>query len=205
MNARVQFALKIMVHTGALVPLVILVWRYLSGSLSANPIDAVQLTTGQLGIDLLFLSLTCTPIYLLTGFKPILALRKPLGLYAFMYISLHLSNYVALDYGFNLTFIREDALFTKRFILAGLASFILLIPLAFFSINRIRKRLGEKVKYFSWLSYAAAILGELHYIWQTKIDFRLPLIYGGVLILLMVFRIPFVSNFLGKRFTNNKS
>jgi len=204
MNNRLELGLKIGVHTGAWVPLVILVWRYLSGNLTANPIGAIQLATGQIGIDLLFLSLTCTPIYLLSGFKPILALRRPLGLYAFMYISLHLLNYAALDYGFNFTFIREDALFTKRYILAGLAGFLFLIPLAVFSINRLRKKLGRGWKYFSWFSYGAAILGELHYIWQTKIDLRVPFIYGGVLIVLLIFRIPLVSNRLKKRFVNTE-
>jgi methionine sulfoxide reductase heme-binding subunit len=200
MNSRLLIALKTVVHVGVWIPLAVLIWRFFSGNLTANPINAVQLATGQIGIDLLFLSLACTPIYLLSGYKPVLSLRRPLGLYAFMYISLHLINYVAVDYGFNFTFIREDALFEKRFILVGLAGFLLLLPLAVFSIGHLRKKLEGKWVYLGWLTYAAAILGELHYIWQTKIDLRMPFIYGGILILLLAFRIPVVSKNLTKRF-----
>jgi sulfoxide reductase heme-binding subunit YedZ len=200
MNSRLLTALKTVVHAGAWILLVVLIWKFLSGKLGANPINAVQLATGQIGIDLLFLSLTCTPIYLLSGFRPVLSLRRPLGLYSFMYISLHLINYIALDYGFNFTFIREDALFEKRFILVGLAGFLLLLPLAVFSIGRLRKKLGRKWEYLGWLTYAAAILGELHYIWQTKIDLSIPFIYGGILVLLLAFRIPVVSKNLIKHF-----
>jgi methionine sulfoxide reductase heme-binding subunit len=202
MNSRLLTALKTIVHMVGWIPLVVLIWKFLYGKLGANPISAIQSATGQIGIDLLFLSLTCTPIYLLSGFRPVLSLRRPLGLYAFMYISLHLINYIALDYGFNFTFIREDALFEKRFILVGLAGFLLLLPLAVFSIGRLRKKLGRKWEYLGWLTYGAAILGELHYLWQTKIDFRMPFIYGGILILLLVFRIPFVSKKLIKRFNH---
>jgi sulfoxide reductase heme-binding subunit YedZ len=202
MNSRLLTALKTVVHAGAWILLVVLIWKFLSGKLGANPINAVQLATGQIGIDLLFLSLTCTPIYLLSGFRPVLSLRRPLGLYSFMYISLHLINYIALDYGFNFTFIREDALFEKRFILVGLAGFLLLLPLAVFSIGRLRKKLGRKWEYLGWLTYAAAILGELHYIWQTKIDLSIPFIYGGILVLLLAFRIPVVSKNLIKHFVH---
>ena len=98
-----------------------------------------------------------------------------------MYVGLHFINFFAVDYGFNLTLIREDALLTKRFILAGLAAFLLLLPLAITSADGLRKRLGRSWQYLRWLSYPAAVLAVVHYIWQTRIDFRLPFIYGGVL------------------------
>ena len=200
MNTRLVTALRVAVHLGALTPLAVLVWQFFSGNLTANPIAQVQLKTGDIAINLLFLSLACTPIYLLSGFRPVLSFSRPLGLYAFMYICLHLVNFIAIDYGFNFTFIREDALLNKRYILAGLIAFILLLPLALFSIGRLRKRLGKAVSSLRWLTYLAAIFVVIHFVWQTKVNFRSPFIYGGLLAFLLVFRIPFISKKLTERF-----
>lgn len=200
MNNRWVTALRVAVHIGALTPLAVLVWDFVSGNLTANPIEAVQLHTGKTAISLLLLSLACTPVYLVSGFKPVLLLRRPLGLYAFMYVSLHFINFVAVDYGFNFTLIREDALLGKRFILAGLTAFLLLLPLAVTSISSWRKRLGQNWQRLRWLSYPAAILAVVHYIWQTKADIRLPLIYGGVLLVLLAFRLPIIRKYLSNRF-----
>jgi sulfoxide reductase heme-binding subunit YedZ len=200
MNNRLVTALRVAMHLGALIPLVVLVWQYFLANLTANPIGEIQLKTGDIAINLLFLSLACTPIYLLSGFEPVLSFSRPLGLYAFMYICLHLFNFFVLDYGFNFTFIREDALFAKRYILAGLIAFVILLPLAIFSIGRLRKRLGRAVSSLRWLTYLAAIFIVIHFIWQTKINYRLPIIYSGVLVLLLAFRIPFIRKKLVGRF-----
>ncbi len=195
---RLVTALRVAVHVGALTPLAVLVWSLVSGNLTANPIEAIQLHTGKMAINLLLLSLACTPVYFVSGFKPVLLLRRPLGLYAFMYVSLHFINFIAIDYGFNFTLIREDALLGKRFILAGLAALLLLLPLAITSTSGWRKRLGENWRRLHWLSYPAGILAVVHYIWQTKVDIRLPLIYGGVLLLLLAFRLPVIRRYLRK-------
>lgn len=200
MSNRWVTALQVAVHIGALTPLAVLVWDFVSGNLTANPIEAVQLRTGKTAINVLLLSLACTPVYVISGFKPVLLLRRPLGLYAFMYVSLHFINLVAVDYGFNFTLIREDALLGKRFILAGLAAFVLLLTLAITSTSGWRKRLGENWRRLHWLSYPAAILAVVHYIWQTKADIRLPLIYGGVLLLLLAFRLSSTRKCLSNRF-----
>ncbi|MBI2857451.1 MAG: sulfoxide reductase heme-binding subunit YedZ [Chloroflexi bacterium] len=200
MSNRWSAALRAFVHVGALTPLAFLAWGLVSGNLTANPIEAIQLRTGKTAITLLLLSLACTPICLGFGFRPVLTLRRLLGLYAFMYASLHLINFVAVDYGFNLTLLKEDALPGKRFILAGLAAFVLLFTLAITSISGWKERLGHNWRRLHWLVYPAAILAVTHYLWQTKADFRQPLIYLGVLLLLLAFRIPIIRNRLSNRF-----
>lgn len=194
MNNRWLVVFWVAVHAVALTPLALLIWGLVSGNLTANPIQAVQLRTGKTAINLLMISLACTPVYLVSGFKPVLQLRRTLGLYAFLYVSLHFVNFVAMDYGFNFTFIQADALLGKRFILAGFAAFLLLLPLAVTSTTGWRRRLGENWRRLHWLAYPAAVLAVTHYIWQTKADFRSPLIYGGVLLLLLAFRLPIIRN-----------
>jgi len=176
-----------------LFPLVVLIWDFTQGNLTANPIREVQLRTGALAINLLMLSLACTPINILTGFRPVLWLRRPLGIYAFFYALLHLTNFIVLDYGFSFAFLREDIL-EKRYIIAGLASFLLLLPLVITSIKRVRQRLGKNWQILHRFVYPAAAIAVVHYIWQTKADISLPLIYGGVLVILLAIRLPAVRN-----------
>jgi sulfoxide reductase heme-binding subunit YedZ len=194
MSNRQITIIRVFVHIAALFPVVVLIWDFTQGNLSANPIREVQLRTGASAIILLMLSLACTPVNILTGFKPILSLRRPLGIYAFFYALLHFINFIGIDYSFNFTLIRED-LFEKRYAIVGFASFILLLPLAITSIKRLRQRLGKNWQRLHWLVYLAATLAVAHYIWQTKVDISLPLIYGGVLIILLAIRLPVVRNF----------
>jgi methionine sulfoxide reductase heme-binding subunit len=106
--------LQILTHIGALVPLILLIWDYAHNQLTVNPIQAVTLRTGKTALVLLVLSLACTPLYTVFGLRPALRLRRPLGLYAFLYAGLHFLVFVGLDYGFDLGLIRE-AIFEKRF------------------------------------------------------------------------------------------
>ncbi len=199
MHNRQITIIRIVIHIAALLPLVVLIWDFTQGNLTANPIREVQLRTGATAINLLMLSLACTPINILTGFRPVLSLRRPLGIYAFFYALLHFINFIGIDYGFNFTLIRED-LFEKRYAIVGFASFILLLSLAITSIKRLRQRLGKNWQRLHWLVYLAASLAVVHYIWQTKVDISLPLIYGGALVILLAIRLPMVRNFANRHF-----
>ena len=41
---------------------------------------------------------------------------------------------------------------------------------------------------FRSLIYAGAVAGVLHFLWLVKSDIREPLLYGGILLTLMLFR-----------------
>ena len=191
--------MRTVVHVAALLPLVVLIWDYIQGNLSANPIRDIQLRTGATAINLLMLTLACKPTSILTGFKAVLSLRRPLGIYAFIYVLLHFINFVGLDYSFNLGLIRED-LFDKRYAIVGFVSFLLLLPLAITSIKRLRQQMGKNWQRVHWLVYPAAILAIVHYLWQTKEDIQLPIIYGVVLVILLIIRLPVVRNFAKQHF-----
>lgn len=189
--------LQILIHIAALLPLAVLAWDFTQGGLTVNPIREIQLRTGKYALVLLVLSLACTPISTVFRLKQVLRLRRPLGLYAFMYASLHFLNFVGLDYGFDFDLIRGDIV-EKRFALVGFAAFLSLLLLAVTSTKGWVKRLGKSWERLHWLAYLAALLAVAHFALQVKADFREPLLYGAVVILLLIIRIPSVRKVVSK-------
>ena len=180
--------LQIVTYLGALAPLIVLIWAYTQGHLTANPIQDITLRTGKTALVLLVLSLACTPIHTLTGYTPVLKLRRPLGLYAFLYASLHFLVFSGLDYGFDLRLLGE-AIFEKRFALVGFAALAILTPLAITSTRGWQRRLGKSWKRLHKWVYVAGLLVIVHYVWLVKSDVRQPLVWGAVVLLLLALRL----------------
>jgi len=183
--------LSIVVHLGSLAPLAWLIWQFLHDQLTVNPIQALTLRTGKYALVLLVLSLACTPLSTFLGWRQVLRVRRALGLYAFLYVSLHFLIFVGLDYGLDWRLLRE-AIFEKRFALVGFLAFLLLLPLAITSTRGWMRRLGQAWKRLHRLVYVAALLAIVHYMWAVKADLREPLAYGAVVVVLLALRLPFV-------------
>ena len=182
---------RIGVHVLALLPLAVLIWNITHNQLSVNPIQDITSRTGKFALVMLVLSLACTPIHTLFGFKPALRVRRALGLYAFLYAGLHFLTFSVLDYGLDLTQI-GDAIVEKRFVLAGFAAFLILLPMATTSTRGWMRRLGKKWKGLHRLVYLAGVLAVAHYVWLVKSDVREPLLFGAIVATLLVARIPVV-------------
>jgi sulfoxide reductase heme-binding subunit YedZ len=185
---RFDVVLQVAVHIAAWVPLAALAFDYMRVRLGANPIQVITLRTGKTALILLVLSLACTPLATL-GWRGAVRLRRPLGVYAFVYVALHFLTFIGLDYGFNLRFLR-DGLIEKPFALIGLAAGTLLLPLALTSTRASMKRLGRNWRRLHALVYIVAPLVIVHYVWQVKADYRQPLLYGAIVALLFVLRLP---------------
>ena len=186
--------LQILTHFAALLPLASLLWAYWQGLFIVDPVLEITTRTGKTALILLILSLTCTPIHTVFGFKQVLRVRRPLGLYAFMYAGLHFLTFVGLDYGFDLDLIGQTIL-DQRYVLVGFAAGLLLLPLAITSTQGWQKRLGKNWKRLHRLVYLAAILAIVHFMWLVK-DIREPLRYGVVVGLLLTVRIPGIKRAL---------
>ncbi len=192
--------LQIAVHVGAWLPLAKIIYDFFTDNLTANPIQAIEQRTGKDALILLVLSLACTPLVSLAGWKQLVQRRKALGNYGFMYAMLHVLTFVGIDYGFNFYSILRDV-GTKSYILIGLSAFLLLLPLAFTSFQYWMKRLGKKWKTLHKLVYLISPLAVLHFILAMKGDItRLsgniaePLYYGLVVLLLLTARLPPVKH-----------
>jgi len=179
--------LQIGVHIAALIPLVLLLWDFWQGNLGPDVIRAATLRTGKAALILLITSLACTPINILFGYKPVLKLRRPLGLYSFMYASIHFAIFIGVDYFFNFALIWE-ALFEKRYALVGLATGMILLALALTSTVGWQRRLKKKWKQLHRFVYLAGILAVLHFIWLVKQGIWEPYVWAAVVVLLLTLR-----------------
>ncbi|MDT5268985.1 MAG: methionine sulfoxide reductase heme-binding subunit [Acidobacteriota bacterium] len=180
---------KLIVFVNALVPLALVGWDWRRGQLGANPLDFVTRTTGTLTLVFLALTLAVTPLRKWTGANWLVRLRRMLGLYAFVYGSLHLLCYVWFDKWFDLGAIAQDVV-RRWFILVGVLAFSSMVPLAITSTDKMIKRLGGK----RWqklhrLTYLSAAAGVFHYYLLVKSDVRKPLAFAAVFALLLGYRV----------------
>lgn len=183
-------AIKTAVFLASLIPLIHLLYGWITDGLGANPIEFITHKTGTWTFNLLLITLTVTPLRTLTGQHWLLRLRRMLGLFVFFYAVLHFTTYLWLDQFFDLHAIARDII-KRPFITVGFTAFILLIPLAATSNNRAIRQLGGK----RWQSlhrsvYLIGILATIHYFWLVKITAIIyPLIYAALLTLLLVWRV----------------
>jgi methionine sulfoxide reductase heme-binding subunit len=156
--------------------------------LGANPIERVLHHTGWWALTLLLVTLAVTPARRLTGRNELVRARRPIGLFAFFYASLHLATYLFLDQLLAWRYIVEDV--TRRpFITVGLLAWTLLLPLAVTSTRGWMARLGRDWTRLHRLVYLATALGLLHYFWKVRADTRVPVLYAILLIGLLAARV----------------
>ena len=181
-------AAKAAVHAAALLPMALMVQAALADALGADPIAALTHRTGAWALRLLLACLAMTPLRRLLGRPWPLRFRRLLGLYAFFYASLHLSVYIVLDLNGYWAQVLTDVA-RRPFMTVGFAAWLLLLPLALTSTRGSMRRLGRRWGQLHRAVYVAAGLGVLHYFWGVKADVREPLLYAGVLALLLGFRV----------------
>ncbi len=190
MNKKVIIATKVIVWLLAFIPIVRLIWLGFTNNLGANPIEFIEHSTGTWALVFLFLSLSMTPIRLLTGQVWQIQLRRLLGLWMFFYASLHIITYVWLDFSFLFDEMLDDVFKHPR-ILVGFAAFVLTIPLALTSNSFMMKKLKTKWKTLHKTVYLVALLAVLHFLLLVKRDLTEPIYYAIVLAILLGIRVFF--------------
>ena len=173
-----------------LIPLAIQLFGIFTDSLGANPIEAVTRSTGDWALRILLITLTVSPLRRLTGWNNLVKYRRMLGLFAFFYVCIHLSLYITLDKFFDFSEILDDVI-KRPFITAGFTAFILLVPLAITSTNKMVERLQHRWILLHRLIYIIAMLAVLHFWWMVKADTREPAIYALILAGLLGIRLFF--------------
>lgn len=164
-----------------------LLWQATTGGLGADPVKGLERGIGKLGLQLLVLGLTITPLRKYAGLN-LIRFRRALGLTAFYYIALHFLTWLVLDMGLLLSQALGDII-KRPYVTIGMASLLLLIPLAVTSNNRMVKRLGAaKWQKLHKLTYPAVLLGSVHYIWLVKAWPVEPFLYMGAILVLLASR-----------------
>jgi sulfoxide reductase heme-binding subunit YedZ len=160
-----------------------------AGGLGANPIEAINRFLGDWGLRFLLITLAMTPLSGVIGSPTPIRFRRMLGLFAFAYVTLHISSYTGLDQRFDWGDIWGDIV-KRNYITVGMATFLMLVPLAATSTKGMVRRLGAS----RWLKlhrlvYVAGITGVFHYTMMIKADIREPMAYAAILAVLLGYRV----------------
>jgi sulfoxide reductase heme-binding subunit YedZ len=158
--------IKRIIFAAALIPVAALAADALRGELTANPIEYITHTTGDWAIRFLVITLAVTPIRRLTGWNPIIKLRRMLGLFSFFYATLHFLTWFVLDWFFDFRQMAADV--AKRpFITLGMATFVMLLALAATSTQGSVRRMGRRWTQLHRLIYVAAVTALFHF-WLAR-------------------------------------
>ena len=172
-----------------LLPSLLWAYQFVTGNLGVNPIEKLMDELGLMALRLIIITLMITTLSNIKPLKSIVVLRRMIGLFAFYYVCLHFSTYIVLDHFLDMQFIIQDII-KRPFITFGFISFLFLIPLASTSTNNMIKRLGFKLwKKIHYLIYPVAILASMHFYVLVRADKTEPVIYMGIIILLLLHRI----------------
>ena len=181
--------IKALLFIVCLAPAVWLITAFFTNQLGANPIEAVTRETGLWALRFLWLTLLITPLRWLTGWNELVTFRRLLGLYVFFYAVLHMLLYLGLDQFFDINDIIKDII-KRPFITIVFFTFTALIPLVITSNNAMVKRMGgRRWKQLHRLTYFIAIASSIHFYMLVKLDKTEPLIYIGLLIILLTPRV----------------
>lgn len=179
---------KSLVFLLALLPLGWLVFSVLTGRSGPNPAEDIHLTTGIWALRFLLLTLAITPVRRLTGWNRPIQYRRMFGLMAFFYATLHLAGYIAFDRVFVMGEIAADIV-KRPFIAAGMAAFLLMVPLAVTSTRGWIRRLGRRWQVLHRLVYLSALAASVHFIWKAKVPVGEPVYYAAILAVLLAVRL----------------
>jgi sulfoxide reductase heme-binding subunit YedZ len=186
------------VHICSIIPFLVLAWDAFTNNLTVNPIQEITQRTGRTAIIWLVLSLACTPLNIIFGLRSFNQVRRPLGLYAAFYATLHFITFLILDYGLNLYLIWQTII-EKPYILLGVTGFLILALLTFTSTKKSMQTLGKKWSQLHRLVYLAAIILLLHFFMALKFINALAIAIAIVLAILLLIRIPIIRKFFIKR------
>jgi methionine sulfoxide reductase heme-binding subunit len=180
--------IKIPVFLLGLAPLLWLLWLFYQDNLGPNPLETMTHFTGDWAIRLIVTTLAITPLRKLLNLPDLIRFRRMIGLFAFFYGCLHLLIYLYFDRLFVFSSILRDV--AKRpFITMGMAAFVMMLPLAVTSTKGWIRRLGgRRWQALHRLVYGSAIAAVIHYYWLVKSDVRLPLLYGALVGILLLYR-----------------
>jgi len=174
----------------SLIPFLIIIYKIFFNQLGPEPVKEITHHTGEWTLIFIIITLAMSPLKKITKLNIWISFRRMLGLFVFFYATIHLMTYIFIDYRFDWQQIYNDVL-KKKYIFIGFSAWLLLIPLAATSSQKMTKLLKQNWKKLHRLIYVIAIFGALHYIWLSKTIFFKPLIFAIIILILLMFRLNF--------------
>ena len=170
------------------MPFLFIFYKILFNKLGPEPVKEITHFTGEWTLIFICLTLSMSPLKRFTNLSIWISFRRMLGLFIFFYATLHLLTYIGLDYRFDWNPIFDDVI-KKKYVFIGFAAWVLMVPLAITSSQKMIKLLRNNWKKIHRLIYVIAIFGSFHYIWLSKTIFFKPLIYFIIIVVLLLLRI----------------
>lgn len=186
------------VHILAFIPLLLTAYEYFAGTLPIVLDRHLVTRFGAVGLAFLIASFSVTPLSILSGRTDLKPIRRPLGVYGFCYIFLHLLAYLWLSNGFDWNLILRD-IGERRAMSIGLLAFALLVPLALTSTHGWQRRLGRRWKVLHRLVYFAVPLSLLHYFWLERDIYEWLPVYTALVAFLFLLRLPALRQSIARR------
>jgi sulfoxide reductase heme-binding subunit YedZ len=183
-----QIYIKRLIFIISLWPILSLSVAIFLNNLGANPVEFIERHFGKWALIFLCLTLSMTPLRRITHMNQWILNRRMLGLFTFFYATVHLLCYIGLDYHFAWIDIKNDII-KHRYVLVGFLGWLLLLPLAITSSDKMMRKLKFNWKRLHRLIYLIAILGVLHFLWLVKKDITEPLIYAFIIFILFLLRL----------------
>ena len=183
-----QIYIKRLIFIISLWPILSLGIVIFLNNLGANPVEFIERHFGKWALIFLCLTLSMTPLRRITHMNQWILYRRMLGLFTFFYATVHLLCYIGLDYHFAWIDIKNDII-KHRYVLVGFLGWLLLLPLAITSSDKMMRKLKFNWKRLHRLIYLIAILGVLHFLWLVKKDITEPLIYAFIIFILFLLRL----------------
>lgn len=171
--------------------------------LGTDPAQTLVLASGGWAIKALILSLAVTPLRQLSGLNALARLRRMIGLFALFYALLHFLAFQVFilggEWGRLALEIRE-----RPYITVGFLALVILVLLGLTSFNAAQRKLGRRWKRLHQLVYIAGVLAAVHVTWISRSDYGQAVLYGGLIALLLIYRLLRRQSAAVRRFSLNR-
>lgn len=176
------------VYLAGLVPLGWILWLGFNDGLGVDPVKEIEHRLGKIALWLIAGGLSVTPLRRFAGVN-LIRYRRAIGLLAFAYVLLHLAVWAVLDMGMLWDQTLRD-IAKRPYLTLGMGAVVLLVPLALTSNDAAVRRLGAaRWRTLHRLTYPAAALAAVHYVWQGKVWMPEALIWGAAILALLGLRL----------------
>lgn len=121
--------LKVCLHLAGFLPLLWLFWAINHGGLSADPVKDIQHFTGRTALKFLLATLLVSPLARYAKQPLLIRTRRLLGLWCFVWATLHLTSYALLELGIHNLALLGSELISRPYLTLGIISWLVLLAL----------------------------------------------------------------------------
>lgn len=182
---------RLFIHSLCAAPLIWLAWVLSSGDasqLGADPIKELIHFLGFSAISILITMFILGIVLFLLKQPQLQILRRPLGLWSWIYVSLHICTYLVLELGLEFSLFFNELL-QRNYLIIGVFSFFILSLMAFSSLPQLKQIMGKYWYYLHKFGYLALLLGAIHYYWAVKNITLGSVLYLSLSIFVMVWEL----------------